>query len=69
MWRAVHGLGVMYLLFLVGLLLQNVQDMREIMKLLFPDIVTGERDGPHITDGYDCSITWPNVYEQLTSCW
>ncbi|BBN16349.1 phosphatidylserine synthase 2 [Marchantia polymorpha subsp. ruderalis] len=69
-WRLVHGLAVLYLLFLTFLLFQTRDDARQFMKYLHPDlgVELGER-----SYGADCRIYTPenphskfaNVYDTL----
>ncbi|OAE34562.1 hypothetical protein AXG93_1487s1080 [Marchantia polymorpha subsp. ruderalis] len=55
-WRLVHGLAVLYLLFLTFLLFQTRDDARQFMKYLHPDlgVELGER-----SYGADCRIYTP----------
>ena len=68
-WRAVHGLGMAYLVLLSGLMLLTPQEARSLVSALSESF---GRDGPslgHTDTGKDCSFEAGPVWKQLTSLW
>ena len=55
-WRLVHGVLVCYLLFIVYLLFQTVDDARQFLKHLFPDLGV---DLPERKYGESCALLLP----------
>ncbi|GAB4819217.1 hypothetical protein N2152v2_006263 [Parachlorella kessleri] len=55
-WRLVHGVMVCYLLFLVFLLFQTVDDARLFLRHMYPELGV---ELPEKTYGEDCNLTLP----------
>eukprot|EP00249_Psilotum_nudum_P022207 c28417_g1_i1 orf=352-1635(-) len=55
-WRLVHGISVVYLVFLTFLLFQTCDDSRQFMKYLHPDLGIGL---PERSYGSDCRLYTP----------
>ena len=56
-WRIVHGCGVLYLIVLAALSVQNLQSARQVLRVLWPEV--GERSGVDMSH-LECEIT-PSV--------
>ncbi|XP_024366747.1 CDP-diacylglycerol--serine O-phosphatidyltransferase 1 isoform X2 [Physcomitrium patens] len=68
-WRFIHGMAVVYLVFLTFLLFQNRDDARQFLKYLHPDLGVQLKERSY---GTDCRIYTPekpnkfsNVYDTL----
>ncbi|PRW57106.1 Phosphatidylserine synthase 2 isoform A [Chlorella sorokiniana] len=55
-WRLVHGIMVVYLLFMVYMLMQNVHDARQFLKHLYPELGV---ELPERHYGTDCRLWVP----------
>ena len=56
-WKIIHGMFVLYLLFLVFLLCQDTYDARAVLKFLSPDLLDADAD--ERAYGEDCRIYTP----------
>lgn len=55
-WRLVHGMMVCYLMFLVFMLFQNLDDARQFLRHLYPELGV---ELPEKHYGADCSLVTP----------
>ncbi|OEH77298.1 putative phosphatidylserine synthase [Cyclospora cayetanensis] len=68
-WRLVHGLCLLYFLFLVCLLAINRDDGRFLLRLLVPGFGTRKQNIFSGTLVLDCSLSASTLKRQLTSVW
>ena len=69
-WRVLHGIGVLYLLLLSGIVVLHEDDAKRFLQMLVRQVGTRE-DGvvQHQGDASDCSISLTTLTRQLTSMW
>lgn len=65
-WRITHGAGVLYVMVLAALLVQNVATARAFLRILYEDI--NERHDA-AWDMQACEVNSKNIQRQLTSIW
>lgn len=58
-WRAVHGLGIMYLMFLVMLLMQDADGARATLRFMMPELPTSKPASNDRVYASDCRVPSP----------
>jgi len=70
-WRVVHGLGMLYLLFLAFLLCQDRADALRYVRLLAPDVarLEAQAEASALHTAQDCGFSVPRLVEEFTEVW
>lgn len=61
-WRFFFGVGIIYEIFLIIVLVSRKEDARQGLRLLYPDLGVPLEEKDY---GANCALTWPNISDAL----